>query len=63
MSKWLNWARLRNQPHVVDAVEIGGAAVPRALMQDLDACLTTVFGTRVDGYKPSIDVLKEEGKL
>ena len=45
MSKWLNWARRRDAPHVVDAVEISGAAVPRALMEDLDDCLTKVFGT------------------
>jgi len=72
VSKWLNWARRRDAPHVVDAVEISGAAVPRALMEDLDDCLTKVFGvgtatqrnwTTNDGYKPSVDVLKEEGKL
>ena len=103
MSKWLNWARRRDAPHVVDAVEIAGAAVPRALMEDLDDCLTRVFGTGTahpwlgrtepefpgtasprpswpgtsaghpnlgaaecnwaDGYKPSLDALREEGKL
>ena len=71
MSKWLNWARRRDTPHVVDAVEISGAAVPRALMEDLDSCLTKVFGvgtatqrnwTTNDGYKPSLDAWAEKGK-